>query len=106
MFVSFFEEPATILARARRMSLDLQPWVDSGVLDIAFQPISEMESDELTDRILDQAARMGARRLVIDGLGVLELSSPRWWRASGTGRCRRTTARKRSCSCAPRHRIW
>jgi len=33
-----------------------------------------MEADSLVERILAEIARLGARRLVIDGLGALELS--------------------------------
>ena len=43
-------------------------------LQLLYQPPTEMEADSLVDRILAGIARLGARRLVIDGLGALELS--------------------------------
>ena len=74
LFVAFVEEPGVILARARRLALDLEPFVSSGALQILFQPPMEMEAEPLVDRILAELLRSGARRLVVDGLGTLEAS--------------------------------
>ncbi len=74
LFVSFFEELGALAARAQRIALDLQPSVASGALRFVYLPPTEAEADVLVDQILTEIARMGARRLVIDGLGALELS--------------------------------
>src|SRR6267143_1494350 len=74
LFVSFVEEPGVLVARAHRIGLDVRPFIASGALQLLYQPPTEMEADSLVDHILAETARLGARRLVIDGLGVLELS--------------------------------
>ena len=74
LFVGFVEEPGVLVARAQRIGLDLQPFMASGALRLLYQPPGEMEADSLVDRVLAEIARLGARRLVIDGLGALELS--------------------------------
>ena len=52
----------------------LQPSVASGALRFIYLPPTELEADIIVDHVLAEIARMGARRLVIDGLGALELS--------------------------------
>jgi circadian clock protein KaiC len=74
LFVSFFEPPAALLARAERIGLDVQEGLTSGALTFIHQPSSELEADVLVDRILREVARLGIRRLVFDGLTDLELS--------------------------------
>ncbi|HYO53639.1 ATPase domain-containing protein [Archangium sp.] len=74
LFISFFEPPSALLARAQRIGLDVQEALASGALSLMHQPPSELEADVLVDRILREVARMGARRLVLDGLTDLELS--------------------------------
>ncbi|WPB74983.1 ATPase domain-containing protein [Archangium violaceum] len=74
LFVSFFEPPAALLARAHRIGLNVRDALSSGMLTLMHQPPSEREADVLVDRILAEVARMGIRRLVIDGLTELELS--------------------------------
>jgi len=74
VFVSFFEELEMVAARAQRIGLDLQPSLASGGLRFLYLPPLELEADTLIDRVLAEIARLGARRLVIDGLGPLELS--------------------------------
>lgn len=74
LFVSFFEPPAALLARAQRIGLDVRDALASGALTLMHQPPSELEADVLVDHVLRELARLGARRLVIDGLTELELS--------------------------------
>ena len=63
-----------LVARARRLGLDLNPFIASGALKLLFKPPVEIEADDLIDGVLAELARLGAKRLVIDGLGTLELS--------------------------------
>ena len=74
LFVSFVEEPGVLVARAQRLGLDLRPSIASEALKLLYEPFAEIEADDLIDRVLDELKRLGARRLVIDGLGALELS--------------------------------
>ncbi len=74
LFVSFFEPPSLLLARAQRIGLDVRDALASGALTLMYQPPSELEADVLVERIRREVARLGARRLVVDGLTELELS--------------------------------
>lgn len=74
LFVSFVESPGALAARAQRIGLELQRCIASGALRILYQPPTEAEADSLVDYLLAEVARLGARRLVIDGLDALEMS--------------------------------
>lgn len=74
LFVSFFDDLPAVAARAQRIGLDLQPSLASGALRFLYVPAVELEADTLVDRVLAEIARIGARRLVIDGLSALERS--------------------------------
>ena len=74
LFVSFFEPPAALLARAQRIGLDVREALGSGALALMHLPPSELEADVLVDRILREVDRQEVRRLVIDGLTDLELA--------------------------------
>ena len=74
LFVSFFEPPTALFARAQRIGLDVQADLSSGALTMLHQPPTEAEADVLVDRILREVARQGIKRLVIDGLTDLELA--------------------------------
>jgi circadian clock protein KaiC len=74
LFVSFYEPATALVARAQRIGLELQPCIESGALQIAYHPPSEREADVLVDQVLADVRRLDARRLVIDGLGALEMS--------------------------------
>ena len=74
LFISFVEEPGVLVARAQRLALDLKPFIASGALKLLFKPPAEIEADDLIDGVLAELERLGAKRLVIDGLGTLELS--------------------------------
>ena len=74
LFVSFFEPPAALFARAQRIGLDVRGPLESGALTIMHQPPAETEADVLVHRILQEVERLGIKRLVIDGLTDLELS--------------------------------
>jgi circadian clock protein KaiC len=74
LFVSFFEPPAALFARAQRIGLDVHGPMKSGALTLLHQPPAEVEADVLVDQVLTEVARRGIRRLVIDGLTDLELA--------------------------------
>jgi circadian clock protein KaiC len=74
LFVNFVEEAGVLVARAKGVALDPQPCIASGALQLLHQSHPELEADRLVDIALAAIARIGARRLIIDGLGTLELS--------------------------------
>jgi circadian clock protein KaiC len=74
LFVNFVEQASVLVARAKGVALDPQPCIASGALQLLRQSHPELEADRLVDIVLAEVARIGARRLIIDGLGPLELS--------------------------------
>ncbi|MCP3142527.1 ATPase domain-containing protein [Pyxidicoccus xibeiensis] len=74
LFVSFFDSPASLMNRARRIGLDMTPHVQNGLITYQFVPPGEAEADLVVDGILETVARLGVTRLVIDGLTALEES--------------------------------
>jgi circadian clock protein KaiC len=74
LFVSFFDSPASLNGRARRIGLDVERHVRSGLLTYLHVPPVEAEADVVVDKVLTELQRLGAKRLVIDGLTDLELS--------------------------------
>jgi circadian clock protein KaiC len=74
LFVSFFEPPAALFARAQRIGLNVRADLSSGALTMLHQPPTEAEADVLVHHILREVERQGIKRLVIDGLTELELA--------------------------------
>ncbi|ATB30572.1 circadian clock protein KaiC [Melittangium boletus DSM 14713] len=74
LFASFFEPPAVLFERARRVGLDVSGALKSGALTMLHLPPSEQEADAIVYRVLGEVDRLGAQRLVVDGLTELELS--------------------------------
>ncbi|MCY1014841.1 ATPase domain-containing protein [Pyxidicoccus sp. MSG2] len=74
LFVSFFDSPASLSNRARRIGLEMGQHVKSGLLSFMNVPPMEAEADLIVDRVLAEVSRLGVKRLVIDGLTSLEES--------------------------------
>ena len=72
LFVSFFDSPASLTNRARRIGLEMAGHVKSGLLTYLHVPPLEAEADLIMDRVLSEIARLGAKRVVLDGLTTLE----------------------------------
>jgi circadian clock protein KaiC len=72
MFYSFNEPPGSLVARARRIGLDLQPLLHSGALRIEYPPPIEADADELAEDICTKLYAQRGKRLVVDGLIHLE----------------------------------
>jgi circadian clock protein KaiC len=72
--VSFFEPPVLSVARARRIGLEVAEDLSSGALKMLHLPPSELEADAIAHHILEEVARLGVQRLVVDGLSELERS--------------------------------
>ncbi|MDC0707844.1 ATPase domain-containing protein [Stigmatella sp. ncwal1] len=74
LFVSFFEPPGMLIARARRIGLDVAEHLKRGALKMLHLPPSEQEADSIVHRILEEVVRLGIQQLVVDGLTELERS--------------------------------
>lgn len=74
LFVSYFDSPASLNGRAKRIGLDVESHVRSGLLTYLHVPPVEAEADLVVDHIRQEVHRLGAKRVVIDGLTALELS--------------------------------
>ena len=72
LFYSFFEPPANVIERARRVGLDLAGPISAGLVDIEFHPPLEWEADTMVARILEAVRRKKASRLVLDSIIGLE----------------------------------
>ncbi len=74
LFVSLFDPPSSLMARARRIGLDVESHAQSGLLSFLYLPAVEAEADLAVHHILEQVERRGVKRLIIDGLTDLEVS--------------------------------
>ncbi|NVJ19954.1 MULTISPECIES: ATPase domain-containing protein [Myxococcus] len=74
LFVSFFDSPERVLARALRVGLDMRPAYESGMLEIINELPVEVEADVLVRRVLQRIEERGVKRVVLDGLAELEQS--------------------------------
>jgi circadian clock protein KaiC len=72
LFVSLSEPTKVLVQRARRVGLDLAGQLESGRLTLDFCPAIEAEADHLAEYLLRRVEQLGARRLVLDGLSLLE----------------------------------
>lgn len=69
LWFGFYESPEFLLDIGQVFGLDLAARQAEGVLELLWQPYGENLLDELADRLLRGLRRIGAQRLVIDGLG-------------------------------------
>jgi circadian clock protein KaiC len=69
---SFSEPVGSLVARARRVSLELQPLISSGALILRYDPCFEVEADEIAALLVGELERSGATRLVLEDVDALE----------------------------------
>jgi circadian clock protein KaiC len=67
LFLGFHETPDRLLVKCDSIGLPLRKGVDTGLVEMHWQPASEMLSDEVADRLLRLIDARGIRRLVLDG---------------------------------------
>ena len=72
----FDEGKATMLARARAMGMDLQPFMDNGQLQISQMDPAELSPGQFTNWVKAVVERDGVRFLVIDSLNALLQAMP------------------------------
>lgn len=64
----FYETPARLLEKARKLNLSLDASIKRGELEIVWQPSTEQNVDALAQRLLQAIDNTSATRLFIDGL--------------------------------------
>lgn len=73
VYFGFYEHPAALLDRSRRIQLGFEG-IGGGPVDLVWHRPVEGIIDVVGDRLLDLVKRRGARRLCIDGMGGFEVS--------------------------------
>jgi len=68
VYLGMDEAPSRLIAKAEALGLDLGTMVDQGVLQLRWMPPLEVIPDRVAWETLDLVDKMGAQRLVIDGL--------------------------------------
>lgn len=74
MLVSYSEPVPRLVARAKRIGVDVQPLIDAGKLEILYRSTVNSEGDDLINEILERVQANGVARLAVDGVGDIEHS--------------------------------
>ena len=72
LLFGFYETPARIAVKIDRICKPLRLLVDSGVVEVLWQPPTDGLLDAYGERLLESVHRRGVRRLFIDGLGAFQ----------------------------------
>jgi circadian clock protein KaiC len=72
LLVTYTEPVERLVARAKKVALDVEPLLRSGRLHIEYRSAVNVEADDLVDHLLRRVRDTGARRVVIDGVGDLD----------------------------------
>ncbi|MCQ4297674.1 AAA family ATPase [Pseudomonas stutzeri] len=67
-FFVFDENIGTLLARGRALGLDLQPWLDQGLLHLQQVDPAELSPGQFTAAVRDSVEELGAKLVVLDSL--------------------------------------
>ena len=72
IYFGFYEPPPRLIEKAAQVGIDLQRWVDRGLIELIWQPPLEHMMDGLAEQLLEHlrrgGRRPGRRRLFIDGI--------------------------------------
>jgi len=72
LLVGFYETPARLAAKAAEVCRPFRGLLDSGVVEILWQPPTGGILDAYAELLLENVRRRGVRRLFLDGLGALQ----------------------------------
>jgi circadian clock protein KaiC len=72
LLFGFYETPPRLLAKARALGLDLDRVVEAGQAQLLWQAPTERSLDALGHHLVGAVRRLGARRVVVDGIGGFE----------------------------------
>jgi circadian clock protein KaiC len=71
LIVGFHESPVRLLEKGRSVGIDLQPHLDSGLLQMIWHPPLEVLVDALAQQVLHNAEQRQVKRLMVDGIDAL-----------------------------------
>lgn len=71
LMVSFYENPRHLQKKARNVGLDLTSPMEGGHLSVIWHPPAELIIDEVADRLVREAQRRKAKRILFEGLAVV-----------------------------------
>lgn len=74
LLISYTEPVERLVARAKRVALDVTPLLKAGTLSIEYRSAVNAEADDLVEHMLHRVRETGARRVVLDGVGDLDHS--------------------------------
>ena len=72
LLFGFYETPARLRVKVDRVCRPLGSLLDSGAVEVLWQPPTDGLLDAYGERLLENVRRRGVRRLVIDGLGAFQ----------------------------------
>jgi circadian clock protein KaiC len=68
LYFGFYESPERLIETAEHVGLPMREAIESGIVEIMWQPALRYGLDELAERLLENVQRRNARRVVIDGI--------------------------------------
>lgn len=74
LFFGFFERPAALFLKARRLGLPFEQYVEQGLIEVIWQRPIEAVIDVLAERMFTAVRRLNAKRLAIDSIQGFELA--------------------------------
>jgi circadian clock protein KaiC len=74
LLVSYSEPVGRLVARARGVSIDVEPLMRAGTMHVRYRAATNSEGDDLIAEILQHTREHGIKRLVVDGIGEVEES--------------------------------
>jgi circadian clock protein KaiC len=72
LYFGFYETPSRMRLKARSLGLGFDDLIESGALELLWNPLTENMLDKLGYQLLDAVARRGVKRLVVDSFGGFE----------------------------------
>jgi circadian clock protein KaiC len=75
VFFGLYEKPEELMDKAEGLSLSFHKWVKKKNIEIVWHPQLELELDQLSSSLIETVKKTGAKRVVIDGIDGLRLSS-------------------------------
>jgi len=74
LIVGFYESPLRLIAKAHSVNIDLASFIDSGQLQIIWNPPLEISVDALAHQVLEDISGRKVSRLFVDGMdGLLDI---------------------------------
>ncbi len=71
LYLGFHEDTVELAAKAEALRLPFAEYVETGLLELLWEPSAELILDQVADRLLVSARRREVTRLFLDGLGTL-----------------------------------